>query len=329
MAAQESRRGGGAGAAACIVVAVILTILTWAIVKFSRLEAYGFEFPLIGFILGMIAGAAIKPPREVFEKVNPWVLVDASLIVLGLLCNYRTLAAYGGRAGAIAVVNIVVTLAVGMAIAYKLGLDERFAATFVSGGTVCGISAAIATGRAANAEFAHLVLAMLFISIIGAPFAFLAAWAGHTLGQLGGALVGGVVDGTPVVEAIASGLPKTVSSLALAVKYSQNALIPIVVIVLAYVASRLGGFEAQLPLAVVLMLAGSIVATIVPIPHGIAVVLDAARKWLLDAAMVLAGMATPFAALKKPGVRLAVLAFIIVELVNLAVVYGMASALFG
>ncbi len=323
----------------CLVVALILTIATWAIVKFSGLESYGLEFPIVGFILGMLAGAALKPPREVFTKLNPWVLVDASLIILGLLSSYRTLAAYDGRAGVLALVNIAVTLTVGMLVAYKLGIDERFAVTFVSGGTVCGISAAIATGRAARAEFAHLVLAMLMIALVGAPFVFLVVAMGGALKPaLAGALVGGTVDGTPVVEAIVHRTPGTLAGLrgvmdfrdvALAVKYSQNAMIPIVAIVLAFVASRLGGFEARIPLAVALMLLGSIASTIIGIPAGIAAQLKVARKWLLNAAMVLAGMATPFEALKKVGVKLAIIAFIVVEVVNLIVVFTLATILFG
>jgi len=319
----------GGQIATYLIIAIILTIITYAIMATLHLGAIGIEFPLVGFLLGLAVSATMKPPREVFRILNPWVLVDASLIILGLIEPFRELGALGGKAGEIAIVNIVVTLAVGMFIAYKLGIDERFAVTFVSGGTVCGISAAIATGRAANAEFAHLVMAMLFIAILGAPFAVFAAWAAHHLGAFGAALVGGVVDGTPMVLSIAKSLPANLGKIATAVKFAQDALIPIVAIVLAYVASRLSGLEIKLPLAIVLMFIMAIIGSFIHIPAGIAAGLHSARSWLLALAMVLAGMATPPSMLKKLGVKIAIGVFIIVEIVNTIVVALMAAALLG
>ena len=310
-----------------LVIAIILTLVTWAIEKISGVGAYGIEFPLVGFLLGLIVSATLKPPREVFRWLNPWIPVDASLIILGLLAGFDRLVALEGRAGIIAVVNLAVGLAAGMYLAYRLGLDERFAASFVAGASVCGISASIATGRAANAEFAHLVIAMLLIAIVGSPFAIALALLAPSLGDVGGALVGGVVDGTPVVRAIAAGLPQRLAEIATGVKYAQNCLIPIIAIILAYVASRLGGYEARLPLAVLLMLVTSIIATFITLPPNVEAGLHAARNWLLALAMVLAGMATPIESLKKPGVKAAILVFAIIEVLNIVVVYVLASLL--
>jgi len=310
-----------------LVIAIILTLATWAIERITGVGAYGIEFPLVGFLLGLIVSATLKPPREVFRLLNPWIPVDASLIVLGLLAGFDRLVALEGRAGIIAVVNLAVGLAAGMYLAYRLGLDERFSATFVAGASVCGISASIATGRAANAEFAHLVIAMLLIAIVGSPFAIALALLAPSLGDVGGALVGGVVDGTPVVRAIATGLPQKLAEIATSIKYAQNCLIPIVAIVLAYVASRLGGYEARLPLAVLLMLVASIIATFTALPSDVEAGLHAARNWLLALAMVLAGMATPIESLKKPGVKAAILVFAIIEVLNIVVVYVLASLL--
>ncbi len=312
-----------------IVTAIILTVITWLIEKVTGIGRFGLEFPLIGFLLGLAAGAALKPERSVFQKLNPWIPVDASLIILGILAGFDRLGALGGRAGIIALVNVSAALAVGMYLAYRLGLDERFSATFAAGGSICGISASIAAGRAADAEFVHLIIAMLLIAVIGAPFAAAMALVARSLGPVGGALVGGVVDSTPVVQSIASGLPRDIARVALAVKYAQNALISIAAIVLAYVASKIGGFESRIPLAIILMLIGSIAAVFIRIPPGWEASLHAARNWLLAFAMVLAGMATPLEALRKPGVRNAILVFTTIELVNIIVVYLLASLLLG
>ncbi|HIP65735.1 MAG TPA: putative sulfate exporter family transporter [Pyrodictium sp.] len=316
-----------ASIAVFLVIAIVLTLVTWAIEKTTGIGAYGLEFPLVGFLLGLAISVTLKPPREIFKRLNPWIPIDASLIILGLLAGFDRLGAFGGQAGIIVVANLAAALVIGMFLAYKLGLDERFSATFVSGGSICGISAAIATGRAANAEFAHLVIAMLLIAIVGSPFAIALALLAPNLGNVGGALVGGVVDGTPVVRAIAANLPEKLAEIALGIKYAQNCLIPIVVIILAYVASRLGGYEARLPLAVLLMLIGSAVSTFITLPPSIEASLHAARNWLLAFAMVLAGMATPIEALKKPGVKAAILVFIVIEIVNIVVVYALASQL--
>jgi len=310
-----------------LAIAIVLTIVTWAVEKVTGIGAYGIEFPLIGFLLGLAISATLKPPREIFKKLNPWIPVDASLIILGLLAGFNRLGALGGKAGIIAIVNIAAAITIGMYLAYRLGLDERFSATFVSGATVCGISASIATGRAANAEFAHLVIAMLLIAIVGSPFAIALALLAPSLGNLGGALVGGVVDGTPVVRAIAANLPQTLAEIAISVKYAQNCLIPIVAIILAYAASRLGGYEARLPLAVLLMFVASAIATFITLPPSIGASLHVARNWLLAFAMVLAGMATPIEALKKPGVKTAILVFIVIEIINIVVVYALATLL--
>ena len=315
--------------AAVLATAVLLTIATWAIERITGIGRWGFEFPLIGFLLGLAAGAALGVDRSVFRVLNPWIPVDASLIILGILAGFDRLGALGGKAGIIALVNVSAALAAGMYLAYKLGLDERFSATFAAGGSICGISASIAAGRAAEAEFVHLVIAMLMVAIIGAPFAAAMAAIAPGLGKVGGALVGGVVDSTPVVRSIASGLPEDIASVALAVKYAQNALISIAAIVLAYTASRIGGFEARIPLAIILMLLGSVAAVFIHLPTGVEASLHAARNWLLALAMVMAGMATPIEALRKPGVRNAILVFTVIEFVNIVVVYALASTLLG
>ncbi len=310
-----------------LIAGIVLTIVTWLIERFTRIGRFGLEFPLIAFLLGLLVGEVLHVERSVFRTLNPWVFVDASLILLGIVTGFDKLGALRGRAGMIAVVNVAAAIAAGMYLAYRLGIDERFAATFVSGGSVCGISASIATGRAANAEFVHLVIAMLLIAVVGAPFAVAVAYVAPSLGRLGGALVGGVVDGTPVVKSIAESLPKPIGEVAVSVKYAQNALIPIVAIVLAYTASRLGGFEARLPLAIILMLVASIAATFVKLPPGVVESIHAARNWLLALAMVLAGMATPISALRKPGVRNAILVFIVIEIVNVIIVSALAATL--
>ena len=327
MSRVEERGSKSSIIATYLVIAIVLTLITWVIERTTRIGAYGIEFPLVGFLLGFAVSATLKPPREIFRLLNPWIPVDASLIILGFLAGFDRLGGLGGKAGIIAVVNLVAALAIGMYLAYRLGLDERFSATFVSGASVCGISASIATGRAANAEFAHLVIAMLLIAIIGSPFAIALALLAPSLGNVGGALVGGVVDGTPVVKAIADGLPQKLAEIATSIKYAQNCLIPIVAIILAYVASRLGGYETRLPLALLLMLIASIIATFVSLPPSIEESLHAARNWLLAFAMVLAGIATPIEALKKPGVKTAILVFIAIEIVNIVVVYALATLL--
>ncbi len=312
-----------------IIIAVILAIIINMFERTMHLGRYGLELPLLAFIVGLLLSGAIgREARSGLQRL-PWVFVDASLILLGLSAGFNRLAAYGGKAGLIAVVNVAAGLTIGMIVALRLGLDERFAATFVAGGTICGITAAIATGRTVRAEYPHLLIALLLIAIVGAPFAVAMSFAAHSLGKVGGALVGGVVDSTPVVRAIAAALPRDVGSIATAIKFAQNSLIAISAIALALVVARIGGEEPIIPLALLLMLVGEVVSPFLGLTAHVINAIENARRFLLGLAMVLAGMATPPEALKKPGVRLAIITFIVVEIVNIIVAGVLGGVLFG
>ncbi len=324
----ESQSPSSGRIVSAIIVASIFAMAVNLIEHTVHLGRYGLELPLLAFIVGfLVSGAIGEEARRGLQRL-PWVFVDASLILLGFSAGFNRLAAYGGKAGIVAIVNVAAGLTIGMIVALRLGLDERFAATFVAGGTICGITAAIAAGRAVRAEYPHLLIALLLIAVIGAPFAVAMSFAAHSLGKVGGALVGGVVDSTPVVRAIAAALPKDVGNIAVAIKFAQNALIAIAAIALAIVVSRIGGVEPVIPLALVLMLAAEIVSPFLGLsPHTVNAI-ENARRFLLGLAMVLAGMATPPAALKKPGVRLAIATFVIIEIVNIIVAGGLGALLF-
>lgn len=311
---------------AAATAAVLITIGIAFPLHYSRLPRYGLELPVVSFLIGLAISAATRGRyRRLFEATHPWTFVDASLIILGFTAGFNRLAALNGGAGVVAAVNVVAGLAVGLLLAIRLGLDERFAATFVSGGTICGITAAIATGRAVRAEYPHLLIAMLLIAVIGAPFAFgVEIYAAKAAANVGGALIGAVVDSTPVVRSIANAIGGHTKEIAMAVKLAQNSLIPIVAIALAIIVSRMTGEEPIIPLSLLIMLLGAILATFVPIDPKVHLWWERARTILLGVAMLLAGLATPLEALRKPGVHLAIAVFIVVEVINIVVAMALA-----
>ncbi|HIQ55979.1 MAG TPA: hypothetical protein EYH59_04800, partial [Pyrodictium sp.] len=58
-------RGSKSSIATYLVIAIVLTLITWAIERTTRIGAYGIEFPLVGFLLGLAVSATLKPPREI------------------------------------------------------------------------------------------------------------------------------------------------------------------------------------------------------------------------------------------------------------------------
>ncbi len=326
----EEKAGVGE-VAAWTIAAIVIAVVLWALVRSVHLGRWGLELPLIGFLVGLAVSAATgAKARRAFQRLSPWVFVDASLILIGITANFSRLGGLGGKAGVIAVVNVAAGLIIGMLIAIRLGLDERFAAAVTAGGTICGITAAIAAGRAAEAEYPHLLAAMLIIAVIGLPFALAASIVAPSLGAAGGALIGAMVDSTPVVKGIAEEIGGVVGQVALAVKFAQNALIPIAAIALGIAAAKLGGTEeAKIPLALILMLVLAIVTAFTPLSKNVVDALENARNILLGVAMVAAGMATPVEELRKPGIHLAIIVFIVLEIVNIVVALGLGGALLG
>jgi len=314
---------------AVAAAAVAVASLLYVVIKALRLPRYGLELPIVAFIAGLaVSAAGGEKLRKLFHAAGPWVFVDASLIIIGITANFSHLGDLGGSAGVLAAVNIAAGLAVGMIAAVRLGLDERFAATFVSGAAICGITAAITTGRAVRAEYPHLLIAMLLIAIVGAPFALaIGSYAAKTSAALGGALIGAVVDSTPVVRSIAEAIGGKTAEIALGVKLAQNALIPVAAIALAIVVSRLSGEEAVIPLSLVAMLVAATAFTFIRLDPGAVRRLETVRGGLLGAAMFMAGAATPLSTLKKPGVRIAIAVFVLVEVVNIIVAATLGPAL--
>ncbi|MGC9069270.1 MAG: YeiH family protein [Thermoprotei archaeon] len=147
------------------------------------------------------------------------------LVLLGSEILFNELIIAGPKAIAQALAVVFVIWYVAYFVARKLGLDKEFSAVLASGVSICGVSAAIATGGAIKADpkkVSHVIGLILFTSII-MLFSMppLAKFLGFT-GVLAGAWIGGTIDTTPAVVAAGALYSSEALKIAAVTKMAQS-----------------------------------------------------------------------------------------------------------
>jgi uncharacterized membrane protein YadS len=79
-------------------------------------------------------------------------------------------------------VAVVTFAAIYLAATRLFGLDKRFGATLGAGGSICGVSAAIAIGGACRAEKTHVSVAISMVILWAVAMIFVLPFGAHTLG---------------------------------------------------------------------------------------------------------------------------------------------------
>ncbi|MFM8633364.1 MAG: YeiH family protein [Planctomycetia bacterium] len=351
---------GGRSIAACLPGAVVLAALAcvaFVLASQKVVKYYNLEYPLWALAAGLFVGNAVGVPRWLAPAVMGEFLIKTGLVIFGAEVLVSRLLALGlpglMTAWLVTPVVLVATYLFGV---HVLRIPSRaLCMTLSADMSVCGVSAAIATGAACRAKKEELSLAiglsLFFTVIMMVVMPPVIRWMGLDP-ILAGAWLGGTIDATGAVVAAGESLGKEAGEVAATVKMIQNSMIGLIAFAVAVYwagwvdrdpagprGTLAGEAWRRFPRFILGFLAASLVCSWL---HSLgpeqALWVDGAtigftsklRGWLFCTGFVCMGLQTlarelaPFLASGRP-----VVLYVLGQALNLALTLGMASLTFG
>jgi uncharacterized integral membrane protein (TIGR00698 family) len=166
-----------AGFALLFVFSVVVTVLG----SNQTLKDWQLETPLLALAIGMLLGNAVALPDWFKSALRTEFYVKVGIVLLGATLPFTIILQAGPLAIAQATIVAVTTfVTIYLAATRLFGLDPRFGATLGAGGSICGVSAAIAIGGACRAEKSHVSVAISMVILWAVAMIFvLPLWARH------------------------------------------------------------------------------------------------------------------------------------------------------
>lgn len=300
-----------------------LAVLAFAIGNHKTLAHYGLNDIIWALILGMLISNVFGKPRWLTPAIRTELFIKTGLILLGaeiLFNRVLSLGVYGlGVAWIVTPIVIVFMYYYGTKV-LKIKSKE-LVATVATCTSVCGVSAAIATGAAVKAKkeeiSAAISVSLIFTVIMMVGMPFLIRWFGLSE-VVGGAWIGGTVDSTGAVVVAGSMVGPKAMEVAAIVKMLQNVLIGFVAFCWAlYWVTKvevtkgakkpsLKEIWVRFPKFILGFVGASLVLSFVLLPllgqarvDGILKITSTARNWLFALAFVTIGLDSRFADLKE------------------------------
>jgi uncharacterized membrane protein YadS len=205
------------------------------------LRHYGINNVIWALLLGLFISNTVKTPNFLKGAMRTELYIKTGLVLLGSSILFDRMMALGALGVGVAwvVTPIVLVFMYWFSQKYLKMQDQRgLAIAMASATSVCGVSAAIAAGTAANAKKEEITLAisvtLIFTSIMMVAMPIVIRLAGIS-DVVGGAWLGGTIDATGAVVASASMLSEEAVQVASVIKMIQNILIGIIAFVIAVV----------------------------------------------------------------------------------------------
>ncbi|HHT42170.1 MAG TPA: putative sulfate exporter family transporter [Firmicutes bacterium] len=300
-----------------------LAVLAFIIGNQKTLNHYGFNNVIWALVLGLIISNVWKKPRWLVPAIRTELFIKTGLVLLGaeiLFTRVLTLGSHGLGVGWL--IPPIVMIFMYLYGTKVLKIDSKaLVATVATCTSVCGVSAAIATGAAVKAkkeEISAAISVSLIVTVImmvGMPV--LIRWMGLS-DAVAGAWIGGTVDATGAVVVAGSMVSPYAMEVAAIVKMLQNALIGVVAFCWALFfvtrvenepgVERLGIKEIWLrfPKFILGFVGASLLTSFVLVPalgearvDSILAITSTARNWLFAMAFVTIGLDSRFANLRK------------------------------
>jgi uncharacterized integral membrane protein (TIGR00698 family) len=210
----------------------------WMLSAQKVIHYYNLEYPLWALAIGLLVGNAVGVPRWLGRSLAGEFLIKTGLVIFGAEVLFSRLLELGlpgvMTSWLVTPVVLVVTYWAGV---HLLKIPSRSLCMVVSADmSVCGVSAAIATGAACRAKKEELSLAIglsLFFTVlmmVAMPPAI--RWLGLDP-IVGGAWLGGTIDATGAVVAAGEALGKEAGEVAATVKMIQNSMIGVIAFAVA------------------------------------------------------------------------------------------------
>lgn len=202
------------------------------------IQYYGIEYVLWCLFLGLFVSNVIGLPAWLKPAVRTEFYIKTGLVVLGagILFGEILQAGIYGIVQAVLVVTVVWYFTYW--IAKKFRVDDEFAAVLSSAVSICGVSAAIATGGAIKADGKKISYTTSIVLLCAIPMLIfqplIAKWAGMS-DIVAGAWLGGTLDTSGSVVAAGSLISEVAMKTGVIVKMSQNVLIGVAAFLLSVV----------------------------------------------------------------------------------------------
>lgn len=302
---------------ALFVVAVIVRLVS-AEFTLNRYLEWAFWALLIGLLISNTVGT----PDWLKPAIRTEYYIKTGLVIMGFSVLFSNIAKFGLYGLGIAwIVTPIVIIFMWWLGTRVLKIDNKpLIITMASATSVCGTSAAIATGAAARAKKEDLSLAIsisIIFTILMMVFEPMIIRACGMNELMGGALIGGTVDSTGAVVLAGNALGPEAEQAAVLVKSIQNILIGFIAFFVAiFFATRVdrtagqsvgaGEIWNRFPKFIIGFFVASLVASFIvqPLAGGAQVkainsVLDQYKNWAFVLAFTSIGLDTNFRQLAK------------------------------
>ena len=303
------------------LVLFVICILVRMISAEFTLKMY-LEWAFWALLIGLLISNTVGTPEWLKPAIRTEFYIKTGLVIMGfsvLFSNIYKFAGYGlGIAWIVTPIVIIFMWWFGTKV---LKIDNKpLVITLASATSVCGTSAAIATGAAAKAKKEDLSLAIsisIIFTILMMVFEpMIIRWAGMNQ-MMGGALIGGTVDSTGAVVLAGNALGPEAEQVASMVKMIQNILIGFIAFFVAVFFalkvdktgdSKVGAGEIwnRFPKFIIGFFVASLVASFIILPatsgaevKAINGVLDQYKNWAFVLAFTSIGLDTNFKTLFK------------------------------
>ena len=313
------------GFAAAFSVLFLITIIAMMLSSQKVIKAFNLEYPLWAILAGGIISNTLGTPRFLKPAIKTELYIKTGLVLMGstvLLSKLLALSFPGVMtAWVVTPVVLISTYWFGQKV---LKIESKaLNMTICADMSVCGVSAAIATGAACKAKRDEISLAIALSLSFTVIMMIVLPWVITQVGMsdvLGGAWIGGTIDATGAVAAAGAFLGPDGELVAITIKMIQNILIGIVAFGVAvyWVAAVEKGETDQkpslweiwyrFPKFILGFAAASILFSLLTqyLPEGelavssITSISKTLRTWLFCLAFVCIGLEANFAELAKP-----------------------------
>ena len=168
---------------ASFLVLFILSLVVSILGSNKLLKDWQLETPLLALLAGMLISNAGRLPQWFQTGLRTEFYVKTGIVLMGATLPFTVIMQAGPLAILQATIVAVTTFAVIYFAATRLfGLDQRFGATLAAGGSICGVSAAIAIGGACRAEKEHVSVSISMVIVWAVAMIFLLPLLAKALG---------------------------------------------------------------------------------------------------------------------------------------------------
>ena len=305
---------------AFIVLFIICIVVRMVSAEFT-LNRY-LEWAFWALLIGLLISNTVGTPEWLKPAIRTEFYIKTGLVIMGFSVLFSNIAKFGLYGLGIAwIVTPIVIIFMWWFGTKVLKIDNKpLVITLASATSVCGTSAAIATGAAAKAKKEDLSLAIsisIIFTILMMVFEPMIIRACGMNQLMGGALIGGTVDSTGAVVLAGNALGEEAEQAAVLVKSIQNILIGFIAFFVAiFFATKVDKTEGQkvgageiwtrFPKFIIGFFVASLVASFVvlPLTDGATVksingVLDQYKNWAFVLAFTSIGLDTNFKSLFK------------------------------